>query len=615
MSFDSDFNACREEARRAFAAGGDCRDIGTALVLLGAGAQLEPVNRFLSGKVVELKPRNLDVWSYYAVLHPAHAGLSPEARAHVESICDRHYNAKLPAYVSLDRSFDPWDYQLCGCPTENHLFNDSSNRLAETVVFPDRVFSDGHTAAEYRPYWEDAFRRFVAARVRHGFREWRSSIYCHVLFDDAMMIYYLMPPGPTKEAARVMLDAMFLNMAVSLRGNMWTGPHSRVYNNLDSNWCSVCHFHQCYGGYASVFHLKHIPAGILAGDYVMPEAIARLPFRQDRYISIEKVGPRFYPRGEGQGRFNPGRDNVYICQSDREDWGGDGLVYNYMTPRYGLGSVQDWGKYDGEWHMHCLPWTLMMKCDDNRDMVLSFTGSQAEANHQGGCMTWANADNDQDATIFQHRKTLFCQIRGWRHDKFFELLWDGYPEAPWAEASGRKRLMGHCGEKKLFKSRFYVSDSIPGTVLEGGWLFGEKNGVCFAIRPVRGAFREEPQQPPIEGRIYLCDIWDDVILLESGETEEFVSYKAFRERVLAAPLAFDSRQIRFTNLEGDAVTFCWKEDGNPTVNGVVPEYGGMRFRDPCINSELDSGVIRIECEGAVTVLDVKNPDAIRRVEG
>ncbi len=615
MSFAADFNARREEARRALIAAGECRDIGAALVLLGAGANLEAVNRFLAAKVLEAKPRTLDLWPYYAVLHPAHAGLSPQARANVGSICDRHYHAKLPAYVSLERSFDPWDYQLCGCPTENHLFNDTSNRLAESTVFPDRVFSDGHTAAEYRPYWEDAFRRFVAARVRHGFREWRSPIYCHVLFDAAMMIYYLMPPGPTQEAARAMLDMMFLSLAVSLRGRLWTGAHSRVYNQIDSKWCSVCHFQQCYGGYASVFYLEHIPAGILAGDYVPPEAVMRLPFRTDRYVSIEKVGPKFYPRGEGEGRFNPGKHNVYICRSDREDWGGDGIVYNYLTPRYGLGSVQDWGAYDGEWHMHCLPWTLMLKGDDCRDVVLSFAGSRAESDHQGGWMTWPNAENDQDATIFQHRKTLFCQLRAWRHEKFFELLWDGFPEAPWAQASGRKRLMGHCGEKRLFQSRFYVSDSIPGTVIEGGWLFGEKNGVCFAIRPVRGGFAEEPQQPPIEGRVYLCEVWDDVILLESGESEEFGGFQAFKARVLDAPLACDDRQVRFTNLEGDVLTFCWKEDGDPTVNGAVPEYGGRRFRDSCVNAELDSGIVRIECAGARAVIDASDPNAIRRTEG
>lgn len=614
MSFAAEYQACKEAARREIAARGECHDIGVALVLLSSGAQAEAVNRFLSEKAAEQKPRSLDIWVYYAVLHPAHTALTPRSRSQVAAICDRHYNAKLPAYVNLERSFDPWDYQLCGCPTENHLFNDTSNRLAECVVFPERVFSDGHSAAEYRPYWEDAFRRFVAARVRHGFREWRSSIYCHVLFDDAMMIYYLMPPGPTKEAARVMLDILFLSIAVTLRGTMWTGPHSRVYNHLGSNWCSVCHFHQCSGGYASALLRQHIPVGILAGDYVIPEAIARLPFRQDRYVSIEKVGPRFYPRGEGEGRFNPGKFNTNICGSDREDWGGDGMVYNYLTPRYGLGSVQDWGKYDGEWHQHCLPWNLMLKCDDNRDVVLSFAGSQAEATHQGGYMTWPNQGNDQDATIFQHRKTLFCQMRAWRHEQYFEVLWDGYPEAPWAEASGRRRLLGNCGEKTLFQSRFYVSDSIPGIVLEGGWLFGEKNGVCFAIRSVRGAFREEPQKTPIEGRVYLCDVWDDVILVETGETEEFGSFKAFRERVLAAPLAFDGRQVRFTNLEGNALAFRWKEDGDPTVNGAVPEYGGKRFRDPCVASELDSGSIRVECGGAVAVLNAADPHAIRREE-
>ncbi len=72
--------------------------------------------------------------------------------------------------------------------------------------------------------------------------------------------------------------------------------------------------------------------------------------------------------------------------------------------------------------------------------------------------------------------------------------------------------------------------------------------------------------------------------------------------MLTAPLVYDKRQVAFTNLEGDTITFCWKEDGEPTVNSVVPEYGGKRFNDPCVMSEYDSGVIKVECDGANVVL-------------
>ena len=605
-SYEENWRALQERERNRILEKGECNDPGTALVLLEAGQHLDAVNQFLSGKVAPLKPRGLDAWIFYMLLGCQKPGLNEEARAYVQGLCDRHYNAELPAYVSLDREYDPWDYQLCGCPTDNHLCNDTSNRLAECMVFPDRVFSDGHTAAEYREYWEDAFRRYVAARIRHGQREWRSSIYCHVFFNAALMIYYLMPDGPTKDAAKAFLDSLFLSIAVTLRGNMWTGPHSRVYNNLGS-WCGIGPFHQCYIGYAKELLLENLSGGLLASDYAIPEAVARLPFREDQYVSIEKVGPCFYPRGEAQERFNPGKFNVYICGSDREDWGGDGYVYNYMTPRFGLGSVQDWGPYDGEWHMHCIPWAMMLKGAENRDVVLSFSGAAAECVHQGGYMTWHNHDSDQDSTIFQHRKTLLCQTRAWHLEKFYEVLWDGYPEAPWAEASGRKRFLGNVGEKERFFTRFYVSNSIENVEQRDGWIFGEKDGVCFAIRPVRGGFIPDPDAPNVPGRVYLCDVWDDVILLECGEVEESGGLDAFAERLLAAPLVHDEHWVEFTNLEGDTVRFCWKEVGLPTVNGKVPELGGLRFDDPCIRSELNSGIVEVRCEDARLVLDASDP--------
>jgi len=47
-------------------------------------------------------------------------------------------------------------------------------------------------------------------------------------------------------------------------------------------------------------------------------------------------------------------------------------------------------------------------------------------------------------------------------------------------------------------------------------------------------------------------------------------------------------------------------------DGLVPVYGGTRFKDPCVKSELNSGIIEIECDGAyhridATTLEKKNP--------
>jgi hypothetical protein len=296
MSYLAQFNAARERARESILNSPQCGDAHAALVMLEHGVRLDEVNHLLSGKVREMKPRGLDLQVYYTLLGKRDKGLNDEAQQYIAGLCDRHYGPNLPAYVNLDREFNPWDYQLCNCPTENHLFNDTSCRLAESVVFPDRRYSDGRGAGDYRPYWEDAFRQYVAARIRHGLREWRSPIYCHVLFDDALMIYNIMPPGPTREAARLMLDYLFLSIGLNLRGRLWTGPHSRVYNR--PGWsAAIPSFTQCYRGYAGQLLGEHFLSGVLASDYVVPEAIAHLPLREDRYVSMERVGPRRLGRG------------------------------------------------------------------------------------------------------------------------------------------------------------------------------------------------------------------------------------------------------------------------------------------------------------------------------
>ncbi|MFT5123812.1 MAG: antitoxin component YwqK of YwqJK toxin-antitoxin module [Verrucomicrobiales bacterium] len=584
---------------------GTCKNRGDALTLLAKGVLLDQVNAYLAGKTQPLPNRSLDIQDYYVILAMNAPGLRPGARRHLELLCDRRYNEKLPAYVSLDRPFDPWDYQFCGTPTENHLFNDVACRLAETIVFPDRVYSDGHTATEYQPYWEDAFRQLVASRIVHGMREWRSNVYCHVVFSDAMMIYHIMPDGPTREAARSFLDYLFLSIAISLRKQVWTGPHSRVYSGahygiFDPHLNAYRYLTEClYGTY--------FPGAIATSDYVIPRAIRNLPLREDRYVSIETVGPRFHPRGEGSNVFIPDKMNVYLCRADRENWGGDGILYQYLSADLTLGSMQDWGQHDGEWHMHCMPWNLMIASGDPTDLVFSFTGSFEQSTHQGGFGAWANDMNDQDATIFQHRKTLFCQIRAWQQEKVYEMVWEGFPGAPATQVAGYKRLLGYRTPPTPMHHRFYIADSLGTLHEEGGWIFVEKGAVYFAIRPVRGGYAPEPAPAWVPGQVFVCDIWDDVLVCETAHADAHTSFAAFRKNILATPLTWDTEQVSFTNLEGDGISFQWKEAGDPTVNGHVPSYSGDRYRDPCVQSKSNSGIITIECRGAKAIIQAIHP--------
>lgn len=605
MNAPNAFHAAKQAALRKASETGACNDIHQAILLLKTRSHLDKVNALCSGEVRPLKPRTLDLQPYLVALHLRDNGLTPGAVAHLQRVCDALYGPDLPAYVNIDRAFDPWNYQLCGCPTENHFFNDTSNRLAESIVFPDRVFSDGHSAAEYRPYWENAFQSLVATRVMHGIREWRSTVYCHVLFDDAMMIANLAPEGPTRDAAHALLDLMFLSIGASLRKQLWLGPHSRVYSRAGFN--IIDGTRQCYPGYAACLRGDHMIPMIATSDYVLPDAIRRLPHRQDNYVSIEKTGPRYHPRGEGLSVFDPAPANVYLCRSDREDWGGDGILYNYLTPSYCLGSIQDWGTHDGTWHMHCIPWSLVLASDVNTDLVLSYAGDEEDATRQqGGYMTWPCEGNDQDATIFQYRRTLFSQMRAVRHEKFWENLPNGFDEAPWAPASGNKRLIGYREPPTPIHTRFYLAESLGPLAHEDGWVLAEKNGVCIAIRPVRGSYREEAHSDWILGQVFVCDIWDDVILCEVAESHDVGGVDGFRARLRDTLLRADDRVITFRNIEGDILTFRWKEDGDPTVNDAVPAYSGMRFNDPCIRSELDTGVIRIDCDGASHVIDTSH---------
>ena len=616
MNFIKAFRHRKADAARHIISANAHTAPGACYVLLKHGEHIQDANEYLAGRKGKIASRSLDIQILYQILELPDSGLSDEAREHLTAICDLSYGPELPLYVDLDRKFDPWDYLLCYCPTENHFFNDTANRLAETIVFPDRVYSDGHNAADYRPYWEDAFRQLVEARITHGMREWRSPIYCHVIADDCLLVYNLLPDGPTRQAAGAMLDYLWLTMTMTMRKGMWTGPHSRVYNKKGG--CTLMNFaSQCYLWTARfVLDLEidtpdgpirnedwiptdSISCGIIAGDYVPPEAVIQLMDRQDRYANIETVGPKYHPADLGKGVFNPAPCNPCLCTRDRDITDGKRAVYTFLSPHFGLGSVQDWGDYGYHWHMHCSPWSLMIASGESTDIVTSFTGSEEEMTPtDGGYMMWGQWKADWDGAIFQHRKTLFCQLRGYQIDIDGEWLKSGYPEAPGVDAA----ILHKADRIAQLHTRFYIADSIGECVQREGWIFGMKSGVCFAIRTVRGSFSNEPQPDWIPGKVFVAEIWDDVVLMQVAELEETGSFEAFQNAVISTPLCFDEKNIRYVTLEGDEINFHWKEDGLPTVNGASPDYNQARIEDPCVKSEHGSGKIAVKCDDAEAVI-------------
>jgi len=101
-----------------------------------------------------------------------------------------------------------------------------------------------------------------------------------------------------------------------------------------------------------------------------------------------------------------------------------------------------------------------------------------------------------------------------------------------------------------------------------------------------------------------------VILCEVAEVEEIGTFEQFCEKLKTTELADDGVRVTFTNLEGDTLTFCWKEDGNPTVNGVTPDYGDIRINDPRVRSAYDSGIIDIDHAGACRRIDASDANHI-----
>ncbi len=619
------FESERAAYRREIIDSGACGNLGQALVLLRSGTGGREVSRYIRMTVPSSSRRELDTARLYELLICGRGILEKSAEKALRGELDKFWSTNLPVWVSLDIPFDPWDYSYTGIPTENMMFNGICNRLLDTIAEPGRIYSDGHTAAEYRFYWEDAFRKFAASRVTHGFREWDSSIYIHILLECGISVYNCLPAGPTRDAAGVFIDCLLLHVARTLQGRVWTGPHSRVYNkpgmtimNLASqpyNYCVRWPFRLGWDDMAAAGTFRPnapFESGLLAGDYSPPAAVLAVAGRGGRAVSSCSTGPRNWPRGMGWNGFNRDYRNPWLCLEDREDTGVMGLVYNYITPLYALGSVQNWGDYGGEWHMHCMPWNLVIGCESSDAMIFSYAGGPADPGGQGGYMTWGSFGGDWRATIFQDRGVLFSQIRGMAGVPVFRMRPSGYLERPTGEYP---ELLGFRGTPVSLKTRIYLADRLGGLTETNGWVLGEYNGVFFGIRPVRGGYSWEAQPGWIKGRVMLCEIDDDVTLLEVAEKSDTGSFGEFADRITGGALHSDNVFVRYESTAGDEYRFCYKTDGLPEVNGITPDYGDDRFDDPWIKSRRGSGRIVISTgNGEYCELLSQDPMKMRRTE-
>ena len=152
---------------------------------------------------------------------------------------------------------------------------------------------------------------------------------------------------------------------------------------------------------------------------------------------------------------------------------------------------------------------------------------------------------------------------------------------------------------------WFSKDGLENRLEKSGWIFTEAKGAFAAVRPARGEYSWQPQQPKGQWLTF-ADISSPAII-EVAQKRDFKDYAAFQDAVLTLPVVWNGQVLNYTGLGGDKFTFYADYSDKPKINGKPFNYAPENvFESPFINSKWDSGVVTITKGDKKLVLDFVN---------
>ena len=158
---------------------------------------------------------------------------------------------------------------------------------------------------------------------------------------------------------------------------------------------------------------------------------------------------------------------------------------------------------------------------------------------------------------------------------------------------------------------WFSGTGLSAPIEHDGWILVESRGAFAAVRVVRGATTWAESNSAVAGRwLQLADEFSPVILQVSPKSD-YPSLRLFGAAVAAQKIEFNNAALSFRSIGGDRFSFPLNFAGAPTINGEPINYAPPRGLDsPFLQTEWDSGIIRLSKAARTQVLDFNGSDAL-----
>jgi len=427
--------------------------------------------------------------------------------------------------------------------------------------FRDRTYDDGRTAVEHFAAWNSYAKLYLLERARKGlFVEMMSVAYNTSLLKGVFNFYDFADDPELKRRTGLFLDLYFAYWGQEQIHGVAGGGQGRIYSDINPKSSGLGYLF--FGvGVAPELHSELLTAMTTAyrPSLVVVDIVCDRPGRGAYEVAQRPLG-----LAADRKHYQPPDYRL------RTDFGGI-LRYSYCTPSFVIGTTMSPALPEPDW--------TMISSQNRRHGILFEGDPVAVISPQCEGPPDRRAYNTQWSA--QRKGTLVAQ---------------------------KLRTNRGAGAMRVW----FSDEGLSAPVEQDGWFFVESRGAFAAVRVVRGSTRWVESERPPAGRWLTCADDYAPVILQVAEKGDYPSLQAFAATVTGQKVETENETLSFRSIYGDRFSFPLNFAGAPTINGASIDYAPARALDsPFVQSEWDSGVVRLRKGSRATLLDFNGPDRLR----
>jgi hypothetical protein len=441
--------------------------------------------------------------------------------------------------------------------SENHQILFHTCEILAGQLYPDRVFTNvGQTGQWHREKGERMALSWLLKRGARGFSEWDSNCYFE---EDLLALSHLADLAesqPIYDLASVVMDKMFLTIAINSYKGTFGSTHGRTYTP-----------HIKGGRQEATSGVSRLMWGMGAFNNHILATVSLACMEEYGFpLIIGNIAADLPPSGEMWNRERHAGQLEEWCDRATGDWEVNKVTYK--TPDYMLCSAQDYHAGERGVQQHIWQATL------GPDAVVFVTHPP--------CLS----EEGSHRPNFWHGNVVLPRVAQWKDvliaiHKLPDDDWLGFTHAYFPVWGFDEHVMREDDNERM-------------------WAFASKGDGYLALAAARGLeFITRGDNAYRELRSYgQHNVW----VCHMGRAALDGDFKTFQDKVLALDVTFEDLSVRCATLRGETLAFGW--EGPLMRNGKEDPITGFKHYDnPYCVADLPASQMEIRFGEQIMRLD------------